>query len=470
MRADRQDDCICAVSTPPGVGGLSVLRVSGREARAITSRLCGFLPEKPESHRIYYGYAKDLATGEPIDEVMVAWFDKGRSFTGDDTAEISCHGSPVICDRLLQNFLQAGARLADRGEFTFRAFMNGRIDLVQAESVLALIESTGDQSARAALRQLRGELSGELEHIESEITWAMAHIEAGIDFSTENIEVVDNKILVDKVEDCLDKLGRLVSTYKSGRVIKEGFRVVIAGQPNVGKSSLLNTFILQQKAIVTPIAGTTRDVVEGETTFNGVRVLFTDTAGLRVTEDVVEKMGIEKTHGAIGESDHILWVVDGSLDPEVAFAERVSASPGQKVTVLVNKTDRMVASQRAKFRSYFKDEIFVKTPSIFGSDDVFFVSALDSSSRDEVLNLLSPYIQSNADAASVVLIQNRHFEMLSKAHRNMKQVLEGLRSGTGSEFIAFELKDALISVQQTLGKFYDDQILDRVFKEFCIGK
>lgn len=469
-RAGHTQDSICAVSTPPGVGGISVVRLSGAQAEKIIRQVCGFLPGKLESHRVYYGIAKAPGETLPIDEVVVTWFAEGRSFTGENTAEISCHGSPHICDQLIKALIQAGARVAERGEFTFRAFHNGRIDLVQAEGVLSLIESTSAQSSRLALRQLQGDLSESLTSLEDGIIWALAHIEAGIDFSTENLEVVDPTVLLNKVQSTLNGVNRLLATYKSGRVIKEGLRIVLAGEPNVGKSSLLNLFIAEKKAIVTPIPGTTRDVVEGETSFAGQRVIFFDTAGVRDTLDEIERIGIEKTKETISLADHVLWVIEaGRKAPAESFKD-VQIPRGLKASVLVNKAENLSASERAVYQKTFEGEIFSKNPEAFSKDGLLFTSALDPRSRDEVLNHLIRINDLKTDELSVVLTQNRHFEFLTKTAQNLEAVIGGLNSGLGPEFVALELKEALIGLQQTLGKHYDDQILDRVFKEFCIGK
>lgn len=474
FRGDRDQDTICAVSTPHGVGGISVIRVSGPRTLSIVSQICSFLPEHPESHKAYFGVLKAVskqAENAEIDEVLATYFKHGKSFTGEEVIEISCHGSPVICQSILHELVQLGARPADRGEFTYRAFMNGKLDLVQAESVLSLIESQSQQAARLALRQLKGSVSEKLEEIENDMTWILAHAEAGIDFSTEGITVVETDIVLDRLNKIEKSLEELVGTFKVGRLLKDGFRVVLTGLPNVGKSSLLNLFLEDERAIVTDIPGTTRDVIHGDTSYKGVKFTFLDTAGLRESvSDLVEKIGIERSREAAGESDVVFFVYD--LEKGLS-AEEITILDGldpQRTYILANKTDRVAYFPDVKaVENALKNSKFFK--KIGGLERrVFFVSALDKRARARVLEEL---VKEFADlqAENTVLISNsRHLENLSRALENTQRSKSVVQSGLGEEFLALEFKEALIAVQETLGKRFDDQIMDRVFKEFCIGK
>ncbi|RYZ63252.1 MAG: tRNA uridine-5-carboxymethylaminomethyl(34) synthesis GTPase MnmE, partial [Proteobacteria bacterium] len=274
LSIDRDTHTICAVSTPHGVGGISVLRISGPDSLEITREIASFLPLNIESHRVYFGTLRSPEFQDEIDEVLVTYFKKGHSFTGEEVLEISCHGNPHICQKILNELIAIGARAADRGEFTYRAFMNGRVDLVQAEGILSLIESQSDKAMKLSLRQLKGQLSQRLESIENEITWLMAHLEAGIDFSTEGLDLVSDAVVTEKLTIIESGLQKLVNTYQSGRILRDGVRVALAGRPNVGKSSLLNLLLEEERAIVTEIAGTTRDVISGETQYAGVKFTF----------------------------------------------------------------------------------------------------------------------------------------------------------------------------------------------------
>lgn len=474
-RIYREPQTICAVSTPHGVGGISVIRVSGPKSLKIVKGLSDFLPEDVESHRAYYGTLRALDNTEDLDEVIVTYFKKGHSFTGEETLEISCHGSPQICQKILKHLILAGASAAERGEFTYRAFMNGRVDLVQAESVLALIESESDNASRMALRQLKGHLSTKIESIENSVTWLMAHIEAGIDFSTEGLDLVSGKIVSDKLLEISRELSSLVESYHSGRALKDGIRVALAGRPNVGKSSLLNLLLEDDRAIVTSIAGTTRDVISGDTHYSGIKFTFLDTAGIRSqTSDEVEQIGILKSREAHEEADVLLFVYDISEGLKPEDVEILRQLPKRTLFLVGNKVDlvagaveiRAILEQLSSvpgFENLTQQEDFIKR-------NLFFISALDQNTRPTILNEISVGFSVANIQDGVLLSNSRHFENLSKALSNINHCRELLGIGMGSEFLAVDLKEALIAIQETLGKRFDDQVMDRVFKEFCLGK
>lgn len=472
---DRDKDTICAVSTPHGVGGISVIRVSGPQTLSLVSKVASFLPTHPESHKIYYGNLISVESGDEIDEVLVSYFKNGRSFTGEEVVEISCHGSPVICQAVLNQLIQLGMRAAEPGEFTYRAFMNGKLDLVQAESVLSLIESQSQQAAKLALRQLKGSLSKKLEIIEDEMTWILAHAEASIDFATEGIKVVEDDVVQVRLSKIQSHLQELVSTFKVGKLLKDGFHIVLTGLPNVGKSSLLNLFLEDERAIVTEIPGTTRDVIHGDTTYKGVKFTLIDTAGLRdETADLVERIGIQKSYEAHQESDAVFFVFDVEKGLSSEELQVLNTLDPQKTYILGNKIDRVneapsVSVLRAQLA---ESKFFQKISDIqtFFTRRVFFVSALDKKARSLVLEEMIVEV-SDLQRENTVLVSNaRHFENLTRALENTSRSKSLVDQGMGAEFLALELKEALIAIQETLGKRFDDQIMDRVFKEFCIGK
>ncbi|MEZ4870987.1 MAG: tRNA uridine-5-carboxymethylaminomethyl(34) synthesis GTPase MnmE [Bdellovibrionales bacterium] len=335
---ERDHDTICAVATAPGVGGIAVIRLSGSIADQVIRKSCPFIPNPTESHRVYYGFLIDPISSEEVDEVLVTYFQKGKSFTNEETYEISCHGGQVVSQNILDILIQSGARLAEPGEFTYRAFMSGRIDLVQAESVLQLIDSQSKKSARLSLRQLKGQLSNQLRVIETEMTEILAHLEANIDFAAEDIEIKSNLYLSEKASAIETQLAELLKTYQQGRIINSGLKVALIGLPNVGKSSLMNTLVGEERAIVTDVPGTTRDIVESRTLINGVVVEFVDTAGLRSTEDKVEKLGIQRTQVALREADLVFVVVDLACPalPELQYFDGLD---DQQFILVGNKLD-----------------------------------------------------------------------------------------------------------------------------------
>lgn len=467
---DRAQDTICAVSTPSGYGGISVLRLSGGKALEILRSIAPFVPALPESHKIYYGNLKDPKSGSLIDEVLVAWFAENRSFTGESTAEISCHGNPLLCREILQKLIESGAKAAEPGEFTYRAFMNNRLDLVQAESVLSLIESRSSSAARLALRQLQGELSKEIETIEDNLTWSLAHIEAGIDFSTEGLDVVDHAVLRQKLTAAESAMQKLVASFRQGRVLREGLRIALVGRPNVGKSSLLNQFLESDRAIVSNIAGTTRDLLEGETSWRGQRLIFLDTAGLREASETIEKLGIERSHKALQEADLVFFVFDASVGWTPEDQQILGKLDPSRTLLVANKHDLPPLIDPKTTQKTLSEGDFFRAIPGKDSEKLLFVSALDKTIRDDVFRILSDRFQLERAESSSALSSARHFERMSHALECVQQSMSMIEQGLGSEFIAVDLKEALMALQETLGKRFDDQIMDRVFKEFCIGK
>lgn len=460
----NDEDTICAVSTPPGVGGIAVIRVSGGQSLSFAQKVCPFIPERPESHRIYYGHAREVQSNEAIDEVLASYFGHGQSFTGEATVEISCHGSPMLAGQILQNLIAAGCRSANPGEFTYRAFANGRLDLVQAESVLSLIESRSKKTSRIALRQLEGELSQTLGEIENALTWLLAHLEASIDFSTENLEIVAGEVMQKKAEQALQKLQSLCESYESGRILRDGLNVVLLGRPNVGKSSFLNKLVGLERSIVTEIAGTTRDLVEGELSFDGITVRVIDTAGLQQTQDKVEKIGIQRALAAAAMADVVFylldlqeqdWIEDYSRlrqleNPFVVFNKHDLAKPELDIDWLTRQVSLAIGKDINKCSAV--------------------VSALTGQGLDQVRAFLKQVCQSSHSDQGSVILQVRQFELLSKASVSVERALNLLRTQASPEFIAFDLTEALRSMHELLGKSFDEQVIDRVFKEFCLGK
>lgn len=454
LGTDRDEDTICALATAHGLGAISVIRVSGPQAVRITRRLAAFLPDKPESHRVYYGFLRALDADEPVDEVLIAHFQAGRSFTGEATCEISCHGSETVVNEVLRQLCLAGARPAERGEFTYRAFMHGRLDLVQAESVLALIESRTTRASRLALRQLQGDVSARLKHVLDRVTWVMAHLEANIDFAAEDIVIAADDALVAGVDEALREVGTLLSSYKQGQIIKNGYLIALVGKPNAGKSSLLNALSGEERAIVTPVAGTTRDLVEAQLQIQGVRVTLVDTAGLRTTSDAVEKIGVERGLGRLGDADLVLYVVDGGSGLDSAECEFFARIPWDKTLILVNKSDLGNPSP-------------TDLPPGLG---VISVSATTRDGFPELLRELDMRLRRELGEDSTLLSNARHFRGLQTVRESLEKARPLVLQGESPDLIALELQTAVRALYDILGLTYDDQVMDQVFAEFCLGK
>lgn len=467
MILERDKDTICALSTPPGSGGIAVVRVSGPQAAQISKKLCAFLPSELESHRVYYGFIFDPSLNEKIDEVLVTYFAEGRSFTAEETIEISCHGGEIISNEILRNLVLLGARPAERGEFTYRAFMNGRIDLIQAESVLSLIESQSQLAARLALRQLQGEASTTLKKMEDQLIWILAHLEANIDFAHEDIESASHQVIVDSSRKLLGDVEQMLENYKKGRLIEQGLRVVLVGQPNVGKSSLLNAILGSDRAIVTEFPGTTRDFIEADTNIEGTKVTLVDTAGLRQTQDKIEQIGIQKTRDSLELADVIAYI----LTPEMILSEEdfneISGLEKGKRVFVINKADLLPAINQTAFFDKQQDKRLQK---LFLQESVIFISAQTGYGLDKFKQKLLSFLPKSSEELSACLSNARHFELLTKTKLGLEKALELMLKDSSPEFIALELHLALLALHELLGKQFDDQVMDRVFKEFCLGK
>ena len=458
---ERNEQTICAISTPHGVGGIAVIRVSGPQALSICRNFSSKLRKNTiQTHRVYFSDFTDLNQNK-VDEVLFTFFEKGKSFTGEETVEISCHGSQYVTQQILDLLIKGGARIADRGEFTYRAFMNGNLDLIQAESVLGLIESQNKAAAKVALRQLGGHVSKEFENIISDLTWCLAHIEASIDFIEQGIEVVDNNVLIEKLKSLLFNLNKLIQSYNSGRLIKDGVRVALIGAPNVGKSSLLNLLVKNEKAIVTPVAGTTRDVIESETIYDGVKYHIIDTAGLRETKDQVEIIGIDRSKKEAEKADVICVVLDAAAPEMEKTLELLSKTGAAKKILLLNKKDTI---------SEGVQNALLKKAGGAGVDGYLLTTSLSENSRAEILELVKLTVGSFEYLDEAVISTTRQLELAEYSFEMISKSLDELQNNVGAEFLAMYLKESLVSLQKILGQVYDDQIMDRVFKEFCLGK
>lgn len=457
-------DTIAAVATPPGLGGLGLIRVSGSAAEAIARRV--FRPLRPPasliSHHLYHGEIVAQETGTVLDDVLVAFMRGPRTYTGEDTLEISCHGGPLILRTVLAEVFRAGARAAERGEFTKRAFLNGRLDLSQAEAVLDLITAKTPEGLSAAVDRLKGRLSGRIENIRRAVIDLLAGIEAAIDFG-ENDGIVETPAAdLAELQTLIAGLHALASTYLRGRITREGVGLVIAGRPNVGKSSLLNRLLGERRAIVSPVPGTTRDFIEETVNIGGIPVRLTDTAGIRPPENATEKEGIELVWERLDRADAVLVLLDGStaLTPDDhGFLAKLHAKP---ILPVINKSDLPQRLDGEALRGLLPKTAppAVRISAKYGDG----IDCLTTAIREMVL-------ASPADSQTEVMIADlRQKVALEKAAECLIRAREGLMEGCSPELTALEVREALDSLGEITGRTTSEEVLDRIFANFCVGK
>ncbi len=459
-----EQDNICALATASGVGAISVLRVSGPDAIDICSSIFESKQSKKQltlekSHTIHLGYI--VNGNQMIDEVLVSIFKGPSSYTGENTIEISCHGSIYIQQQILQLLIHNGCRMARAGEFTFRAFMNGKMDLSQAEAVADLISSSNEKSHQLALSQMRGGFSSEINSLRKKLIKFTSLIELELDFSSEDVEFANRNDLTNLIDELKLVLRKLIDSFALGNVLKNGIPVAIVGEPNVGKSTLLNTLLNDDRAIVSEIAGTTRDTVEDELIIDGTSFRFIDTAGIRATEEKIERIGIKKTYQKIAEAKVVLYLFDSlSSSPTIVKKE---LSKLQKHTeykhliVLANKVDGGDLSRIKMEFDFLPQILFISAKSNIG------VEALKSMLIKKVMNGML----SNND---LMVSNTRHYEALSNSLNHVSRVQEGMIANISGDLLAMDLRQALYHLGQITGEITTDDLLDSIFNDFCIGK
>jgi tRNA modification GTPase len=454
------EDTIAAIGTPVGEGGIGVIRVSGPDAPAIARRIVRLRSENGdfESHRFYYGAVLDPDTVDTVDEVMAVLMRAPRSYTREDVLEIQCHGGYLVTRRVLDAVLRSGARLAEPGEFTRRAFLNGRIDLVQAEAIIDVIRSKTEAALSLAQHQREGRLSERLNALQGDLRHGLALIEAFIDFPEEEVDPSAQGEIKAKVREALCRIEELLDGFDEGRVLREGVSVLIAGKPNVGKSSLLNTLLQEMRAIVTSVPGTTRDIIEEVVNVRGLPLRMLDTAGIRETEDIVEQEGVRRTLEKIPQADLILFVLDGSRPFDDNDQMILDALTGRRSIVVVNKSD-LPGLLRLPVELDGANIVGISTATGTGIDDLR-VAIFDTFIHGRAID----------SREYVALSQARHRDALEKARRRIDVFLDNLAGGQELEILAVDLRDALEAVGEVTGETTPDDILDMIFQRFCIGK
>lgn len=463
------NDTIVALATPSGAGAIAVIRVSGKDAIAITDAC--FKSVKAEksllnqkSHTLHLGHIVDGETY--VDEVLVSLFKGSTSYTGEPTTEISCHGSVYIQQEIIQLLLRNGCRMADAGEFTLRAFLNGKLDLAQAEAVADLIASDSKASHQIAMQQMRGGFSNELQDLRQELLNFASLIELELDFAEEDVEFADRTQFIELVSKISHVLKRLIDSFSVGNVLKNGIPIAIVGEPNVGKSTLLNALLNEEKAIVSAIAGTTRDAIEDQLNINGIMFRFIDTAGIRDTKDVVENIGIQKTYENIEKAQLVLYLVNGTVFQEnTKHVNQLQADiqqlqekyPTKKIQVIINKTDLLS-----------KEEIEQLTSQI---DNIIKISAKHKSGISELKDELTQLANLGTISNNQTIVSNsRHFEALNNALSAIKDVQSGIDNQISSDLFAIDIREALHHLGLISGEVTTDDLLGNIFANFCIGK
>jgi len=467
MRGDdnMEFDTIAAISTPMGEGAIAIVRLTGDEAVNIIDKIYkgpkGKKLSEAVSHTIHYGHLIDPKTEQIVEEVMVSIMRAPKTFTREDVVEINCHGGLVSVKKVLNLVLANGARLAEPGEFTKRAFLNGRIDLSQAEAVMDLIRAKTDRAMNVALNQMEGRLSKLVQKLRQEILETLAHVEVNIDYPEyDDVEEMTHNMLIGKASFVRDELKKLLQTAEQGKILREGISTVIVGRPNVGKSSLLNSFVQENKAIVTDIPGTTRDVIEEYVNVRGVPLRLVDTAGIRETEDIVERIGVEKSRAVLKEADLILLVLNYaeelSLEDENIFA----ATKGMDVIVIVNKTDLPQQIDLNRVRE------------LAGNAPIVTTSLLEDRGVDELEEAISAlFFAGELEASDMTYVSNsRHIALISQALNTIQDAITAIEDGVPIDLVQIDLTRSWELLGEIIGDTVSESLIDQLFSQFCLGK
>lgn len=455
------DDTVAAVATAMGEGGIGIVRISGERALEILNKVfCSVKKSPVENRKLTYGFVEDNFTGEKIDEVMAVYMKAPHSYTAEDVVEIQCHGSIVSLRKILALVLKNGARLAEPGEFTKRAFLNGRLDLSQAEAVIDLIKAKSDKTFDVALSQLEGSFSKKIKEIRADLVDILVNITVNIDYPDEDIEVITYENLISGLAAVKTKVDSMLATADTGRILREGLNIAIIGKPNVGKSSLMNALLRETRAIVTEIPGTTRDTIEEALTIRNIPVKLTDTAGIRHTDDVIEKIGIEKSKESFNKADLIIFMVDNARPLDDEDREIIEYIGDRKVIVIINKTDLESRLNR--------NEIEEKLPGAIIIEAAVAKDQGISILEDEIEKLVFDGRVKQNDSMMVTNV--RHKALLEEASSALKDASSMAEAGEALEFLEIDVNRAYEALGEIIGEAVNENIINEVFARFCLGK
>ena len=459
----KEFDTICAVATPMGEGGVAIIRISGENALSIASKIFisknNYDVKNMQTYTMKYGNVIDVENKEIIDEVILSYMKAPNSYTGENVVEVNCHGGVVSTNSVLNQIIIAGARLAEPGEFTKRAFLNGRIDLSQAEAVMDIITAKTELSMKSAMLQSNGALSREIEELRKYLLNVLALIEYSVDFTEDDEDIIDDNLIL-QIKEGIDKtilrIKNLLLNADEGKIIREGLNIVIVGKPNVGKSSLLNALLKEKRAIVTEVPGTTRDVIEEYINLDGIPIRITDTAGIRDTEDIVEKIGVEKSKEKIEEADLIILMLDTSRDIDDNDKIIIDKIKDKKYIVLLNKIDLdMKISQEVI--SNFNNKIDISAKTGKGIDDL----------KTEIKNL---FFNGEINSESLIISNTRHKQALYRALENCDTALSRVNANEYLDLISIYITAAMKALGEITGNELEEDLLNKIFSEFCVGK
>ncbi|EFQ50090.1 tRNA modification GTPase TrmE [Lactobacillus iners LEAF 2062A-h1] len=455
-----QYDTIAAIATPIGEGGISIIRVSGENALEIVNKIFrGANLNKVASHTIHYGHIIDYANKDVVDEVLVTVMLAPKTFTRENTVEVSCHGGLLVTQKILQLILDNGARMATPGEFTKRAFINGRIDLTQAESIMDIIEAKTDRARQVAMKQLEGGLLFEIRKLRQELLNTMAHEEVNIDYPEYDMDDVTSKEMYDKAQQVIKEIDKLLATAQEGKVVRSGLATAIVGRPNVGKSSLLNYLSKEEKAIVTNIAGTTRDTLEEYVSLKGILLKLIDTAGIRQTDDIVEKIGVERSKRAITESDLVLLLINSSEELTEEDQKLLELTQDKKRIIILNKADQVAKITKKDIQKITDSPIV--TISVLKKQNM--------TGLEEAIKSL--FLQGITDSKSEVMVTNqRQNDLLRKAKQSLIEAIEAINDNMPLDLVQIDLKEAWDSLGEITGDTAPDELITQLFSKFCLGK